>query len=189
MSKNKQSSEWLLLMPTLTLLRLHACTRISFATLLALRVPLVSACTNVPTRCLKLFGRACLPHILCSVTLFWGSFWLRDPFALRICSGPIAGSRPGTKSLREAVRTETLLATATRVNTEDINNHRRQTIDGHLSDRNHGAVQPGFSKSGIRMQQMCLLAAQNIEHMLCEYRSLVLPGGHPQRGQPLRRIH
>ena len=34
------------------------------------------------------------------------------------------------------------------------------------------------------MQKMCLLAAQNIEHLLCEYRSLVLPGGHPQRGQP-----
>ena len=34
------------------------------------------------------------------------------------------------------------------------------------------------------MQKMCLLAAQNIEHLLCEYRSLVLPGGRPQRGQP-----
>ena len=82
------------------------------------------------------------------------------------------------------MRTETLLATATRVNTEGINNHRRQTIDGHLSDRNHGTVQPGFSKSCSHMQKMCLLAAQNIEHLLCEYRSLVLPGGHPQRGQP-----
>ena len=136
------------------------------------------------SHCSKLFARACLPRSLCSVTLFWGSFWLRDPFALAICSGHIAGSRWGTKGLREAVRTETLLATATRVNTEDINNHRRQTIDGHLSDRNHGTVQPGFSKSCSHMQKMCLLAAQNTEHLLCEYRSLVLPGGHPQRGQP-----
>jgi len=133
---------------------------------------------------LEMFARACLPHILCSLTLFWGSFWLRDPFALAICSGHFAGSRWGTKGLREAVRTETLLATATRVNTEDINNHRRQTMNGHLSDRNHGTVQPGFSQSCKRTQKMCLLAAQNIEHLLCEYRGLVLPGSHPQRGQP-----
>ena len=155
----------------------------------SLRVPWSPhACARSPTVRDYLHAHAC--RAACAQSRSFGAASGSEILcALAIFSGPIAGSRWGTKGLREAVRTETLLATATRVNTEDINNHRRQTIDGHLSDRNHGTVQPGFSKSGIHMQKMCLLAAQNIEHLLCEYRSLVLPGGHPQRGQPLRRIH
>ncbi len=31
---------------------------------------------------------------------------------------------------------------------------------------------------------LCPLAAQNVEHMLCEFRKLLLPGGRPQRGEP-----
>ena len=54
----------------------------------------------------------------------------------------------------------------------------RALPDGLKARDRHGIV--------AKLEQLGLrpLAAQNVEHMLCEFRKLVLPEGRPHRGQP-----
>ena len=53
----------------------------------------------------------------------------------------------------------------------------RALPDGLKARDRHGIV--------AKLEQLGLrpLAAQNVEHMLCEFRKLVLPEGRPRRGQ------
>ena len=53
----------------------------------------------------------------------------------------------------------------------------RALPDGLKARGRHGIV------AKLEVLGLCPLAAQNVEHMLCEFRKLVLPEGRPRRGQ------
>ena len=52
------------------------------------------------------------------------------------------------------------------------------TQPGAAARDRHGIV------AKLEKLSLCPLAAQNVEHMLCEFRKLVLPEGRPHRRQP-----
>ena len=54
-------------------------------------------------------------------------------------------------------------------------------LPGALRTRDRHGIIENLEQLGL-----CPLAAQNVEHMLCEFRKLVLPEGRPRRGEAFK---